>query len=589
MKSTQRFLNNFKQFMRQVWQIDKRYFVYVVIYALSLGLYAFILIQTPGIILEMVTHSQVDFIKLVWVFSTLIVSGGVNAWMKYLFTPIGNRVRYDFLYRIMKQDLEIPLSDYEHPNHQNNAWTIYRSVSSITGVQAFYLQLGLLSGQVAIVCIAAGSLVSLSPWLAGFVLIWYIVYLFISVKAADYGHTLSRKVNPLYREFWYLGDVGVDVANAKEIRVFQLKTWYQKKLGSLLDKIDKAETQGSFYTFLVWLADDGYQLIRDLCLYIYLIYQYYAQAIGLAELATYSVLLLQLNRALVASVDMVTQVLSQHENFEMMFDFLNTETDDQSGMSVPNQIPWEIVFEDVSFGYPQSKEMLYEHLNFTLKQGEKVALVGLNGVGKTTFLKLLMRLISPTEGKITFNGQDIALFKQKEYFSLFAPVFQEINVFPFTIKDNLVFGQEARAEELVDYLRAVGLDEEVINAKDLETKEMTRYLNEEGLMLSGGQLQKFVTARALSYGRPIYILDEPTSALDAQAEHQFYQSLPTTFGKQTMIFVSHRLASTQFCDRIILIDQKTIIEQGTHQELLAQKGVYYHLFETQSKYYREEN
>jgi ATP-binding cassette subfamily C protein len=269
-----------------------------------------------------------------------------------------------------------------------------------------------------------------------------------------------------------------------------------------------------------------------------------------------------------------------------MFDFLDMKDEKQEGKNIQIVDDWNIEFKNVSFHYPGSEKYIYKHLNFTIQKGKKIAVIGLNGVGKTTMMKLLMRLYEPTNGEILLNGVNIKEYALNEYYDLFAPVFQEINLFPYSMKDNLVFGDEIEEKVARDIFKQVGLDKKLSDYS--MDQMMTKYLDEDGLLLSGGESQKFVMARAVCSKHPILILDEPTSALDAIAEYEFYDKINHEYKDKTILFISHRLASTSFCDEIILVDDQNISEYGTHEELMKRKGKYYDLYQIQSKYYREE-
>lgn len=230
-----------------------------------------------------------------------------------------------------------------------------------------------------------------------------------------------------------------------------------------------------------------------------------------------------------------------------------------------------------------------DHLNMTLRPGEKLAVVGLNGAGKTTMIKLLLRLYDPTQGYITLNGTDIRRFKREEYYRLFSPVFQNVEVLAFPIAENI----SMRAATDTDRDRAksaadeAGLGDKIASLPRGIDSELLKVVDEEGVDLSGGERQKLALARALYKAAPIVVLDEPTSALDALAEQQLYERFNRMIGDKSAIYISHRLASTRFCDKVAMFVDGNMIEYGSHEELMATGGQYARMFELQAQYYQD--
>lgn len=577
---------NLKVFMKQAWRIDKRYFLYLLLSFIGVSVFSYYTIQAPKLVLDMIEMSAMDVQRIVVVFLVLLSSAFLWSFSKVLYTPLGNKIRYRYLLQISEQYISIPYEEYDNPKIQKNVWQITRPVSGIDGVQALYTNIALLIGNVGILLISIGILFKIQMWLSLMIFIWFGIYTALSIKAANkVDEEVNRNIH-LRREEWYLDDIAVDVAYGKEIRVFQLQKWLENKLIILHNKLNVLTKKNEITLMIPELLNDIFQFIRDGLIYIFLITMYLRNQISIGEFASYSVLIIQLNNALMAGTENFKQILSKHDNYGQMLDFINIPKQSNEGRSVDLNKDWIIEFHDVWFKYPENKKWIYQSINLTIEKESKIAIVGLNGVGKTTLLKLLLRLYKPTKGKITLNAIDIWEYKLDDYFELFAPVFQEINIFPFTIKENICFGREVNEEEIIQAIKDSGLEMEEMNDFNLDSTHMTRYLHPDGLNLSGGQSQKFVTARAFASKRPIYILDEPTSALDAVAEYDFYYKIDKLMKEQTVLFVSHRLASTQFCNEIILIENGTIVEKGTHEELLEKEGRYSELFTIQAKYYQ---
>lgn len=251
-------------------------------------------------------------------------------------------------------------------------------------------------------------------------------------------------------------------------------------------------------------------------------------------------------------------------------------------------IPHTIEFRNVSFTYPNTDVKVLDDVSITIKQGEHLSVVGLNGAGKTTFIKLLCRLYDPTEGEILLDGVNIKEYDYSEYMSLFSPVFQDFKLFSFSIKENIALDDDCSDEELDKLITQVGLKEKISTLENGTATNLFKAFDENGIEPSGGEQQKISIARALYKKAPVVILDEPTAALDPVAEYDIYRQFDTLVGGKTAIYISHRLSSCKFCDRIAVFSEGKIKEYGTHDELsVLNGGVYAEMFAAQAQYYRE--
>ena len=245
-----------------------------------------------------------------------------------------------------------------------------------------------------------------------------------------------------------------------------------------------------------------------------------------------------------------------------------------------------IEFRNVGFSYPGTGVKVLDNVSITLHSGEKLSVVGLNGAGKTTFIKLLCRLYDADSGEILLDGVNIREYDYDEYMKLFSVVFQDFRLLAFSVDDNILLGRSEPPETVDGLLEKVGLDEKVKSLPNGHDTMMFKQFDKEGVELSGGEQQKLAIARALYKNAPVVILDEPTAALDPVAEYEIYKRFDELVGGKTGIYISHRLSSCKFCDRIAVFSEGTIKEYGTHDELLRKKdGIYSEMFTAQAQYY----
>lgn len=286
--------------------------------------------------------------------------------------------------------------------------------------------------------------------------------------------------------------------------------------------------------------------------------------------------------------------LATGSEFDYINSYLSTYEDfiAQPSMAYDGTLPiekrddgqYEFAFHDVSFSYPGTNIPVLEHVTLSFAVGEKTSLVGRNGAGKTTLIKLLCRLYEPTSGYITLNGIDIRKYSYKEYTQAFSVVFQDFHLFSLPLDENIAAGTEIDEAALQSSLAKVGLTDHV---QQLPQGVRTRLYNNNGsgVDLSGGEAQRTAIARALYKDAPFVILDEPTAALDPIAEAEIYKQFSQMIAGKTAVYISHRMSSCKFCDRIIVLDHGRIAEDGTHDTLLANHGIYANLYETQAQYY----
>lgn len=385
------------------------------------------------------------------------------------------------------------------------------------------------------------------------------------------------------------GQVLENYQAGKVIRLYDMKEM-------LLENFRKNNDESLAFFRRINMADDRRELFRGgvnsiymVCIYLLVAVKVLAGAITVGAFTQYAGALAKLVKGIQNFTWMNSKLKLCGAYMEDFLKFMDMESRHATG-SIPVEKrldgEYEIAFEDVSFRYPGSEEMVLEHVSCRINMKDKLALVGKNGAGKTTFVKLLCRLYEPTEGAITLNGVDIRKYREEEYRELFSVVFQDFKLFAFPVWCNLTTGCERQEERIWSCLERAGADSLV---KDMpEGLNTVLYKGKEGgVDISGGEAQKLALARALYKDAPFMVLDEPTAALDPISEARIYQDFNQMVKDKTSIYISHRMSSCRFCDDIIVFDQGRIKERGSHEELLGRQGLYAEMWNAQAKYYAE--
>ena len=328
---------------------------------------------------------------------------------------------------------------------------------------------------------------------------------------------------------------------------------------------------------------------------IYIVYLVMKGNIGAGDFVLYFNSIFMLSSAVRAWCDKFSAYNWLSQNIFYARDYLDIKDNTNRGEGVPvpedcGDMQCEIEFRNVSYTYFGAEEPTIKNISFKLHKGEKLAVVGLNGAGKTTLIKLMCGLYRPTEGDVLLNGVSVNDYNRDEYFRLFSTVFQDIDVLPVTIAENISgrTAEETDFPKLYDCMKKSGIYEKVMSLPKKESTRLVKTVYDDATDFSGGQMQKLALAKALYKNAPVLLLDEPTAALDPIAEQEMYLNYADFSKGKSSVFISHRLASTRFCDRIILISDGKIAEEGTHSELMKAGGTYAELFAMQSSYYNDE-
>jgi ABC-type multidrug transport system fused ATPase/permease subunit len=313
-----------------------------------------------------------------------------------------------------------------------------------------------------------------------------------------------------------------------------------------------------------------------------------AGAISIGAVIAYVGYLQQVIGALTTMMDTIGTSASILKGLDQFIDFIEYPDAPAKGrLPIEKRLDnnYEIKVDDVSYRYPGTQEWALRHVTLQFKVGQRLALVGPNGSGKTTLIKLLTRLAEPTEGRILLNGIDIQKYDIHEYQQIFAVVFQDYRLFAFSVADNVAVNTHKDPERIQRALTLAGVWNKVDRMPKKTETSLTKNIDPAGVDISGGEAQKIAIARAWYKDAPFIILDEPTAALDPVSEYEIYQKFDDLMEKKTAIYVSHRMSSIRFSQRIVVLDHGQIVEDGTHAALMQAQGLYYRLFEAQAQYY----
>ncbi|MBP3618591.1 MAG: ABC transporter ATP-binding protein [Lachnospiraceae bacterium] len=391
----------------------------------------------------------------------------------------------------------------------------------------------------------------------------------------------------------YLASVSGDIKSAKDIRLYHMNGWLSDVYRKNVEGLNGWYRRYTKTVFGVAAGDSALALVREIAAYAYLLYMVMEGNMGVADFVLYFGVITGFSAWLSGMFGQVTALsrISSTVNYVRTFLAYPATYTREGGRELPKASdgPKELSLWNVSYRYEGAEQDTISGLTLTVAPKEHLAIVGLNGAGKTTLVKLLCGLTNPTEGSVRYDSVDVKEYNRDSYYELFSAVFQQFSLLPVTFAEAVAEEEPARIdrERVEECLKIAGLWEKIDSLPNGMDSEYSRAVNDEGTELSGGQIQKLLLARALYRKAPIMILDEPTAALDPIAESNLYETYHEVMKDCSTVFISHRLASTRFCDRIVLMEEGKIIEEGTHTELLAKRGRYYELYETQAKYYRE--
>ena len=433
---------------------------------------------------------------------------------------------------------------------------------------------------------------NIEPVLLLLVIATTIIGYFVSRKMNEWGYTHREESAKYQKTLNYITNEIMANEIPKDIRIFGMQPWLSDIYNSALSLYENFCKRREKKYLLANLLDVTLTFLRNGFAYFYLIEMALKQQLSASSFLLYFTAVTGITNWVTTILEQAIKLHRQSLNTNEYRELLEYPEPFlfENGKPLEKDLSkdYTITLENISYRYPDAKKDTLSHINLTIHPGEKVAIVGLNGAGKTTLVKLVCGFLDPTEGRVLLNGEDIRQYNRRDYYNLFSAVFQDFSRLQTSIAANV-----AQNEGIIDYekvkkcIEKAGLTEKIQELpQGLETP-LGRIFHDDGIELSGGETQRLMLARALYKDAPMLVLDEPTAALDPIAENDMYLKYNEMTKGRTSLYISHRLASTQFCDRILFLADGKIAEEGTHETLRKASGGYAQLFEVQSKYYKE--
>ena len=571
----------------------------MIIYTILSGIYPFIWVILPARVISLAATGQssmmIQFLILGGVISVICVMG--TSYLRGNYRMRMNNVRYNLIRDLMKYSLTMPYENTLDPEQLTKIELADKSIlSPMQGAGGIILTMLSLFGGI-FASIGFLGLISTLSW--GITIILFVLVLgsfYFNSKAASYDESTWDQWGDYERQFFQTTNIMSDPSYGKDIRLYSLIDLLESYCNRFIGEFKLISKSVSKKNIQMDTGVAILNIIRDLVVFAYISRLLLSNQIDASQFFLYTTGTTSLVVILQENMKQISTIRKESNRFSHFINLMEEEKSvskdiadikDIENLMKSNSVTIDIV--DVSFRYPKAEKNILENLNLRMESGEKMALVGENGSGKSTLIKLLCKFYKPDSGAIFLNGIDISEIPEDIYREMIGVVFQDAMVFPFSIKDNITLEENPDESRLNRAIK----DSEIEKIMDGLSKGMDtvllRILNDEGLDISGGQRQKLYLARALYKDNKFLMLDEPTAALDPLAEAELYEQYHLLSRGKTSLYISHRLASTKFCDRVAYLKDGKIVELGTHDELMDLKGENKNLFDIQAKYYRESN
>lgn len=581
-----------KKMYKNMFVKDKSLLICILIYMLVFPIYELTLAYFPKILLDGYINNEPEEIILKGILVYLVIGGVlgvVNCIIKEKATARIGYLRIDYLADAFNKIITSDYKNMEDATFFNKYDSAFDACSNAeSGIEKVYNILFELPALIAKIVLISYVICQFSPIILLVIILHAIVSFKLKEKSASYKYIYREDFSKINRKKRYFNTVTQDFQYGKDIRLYDFKDLLNEKhtceimrYKKLFSKVKNKECRLNLISSITMLAS-------DLAVYGTLIFGV-KENLSISVITLYFIVVAMLISSMNLFIKDISDIYGEGLYIKDFYDFIHTNLCEKGGEKIVfEKNNMDIRIKNLSFKYPNTDRYVIKNLNLHIKPGEKIALVGDNGVGKSTLIKILVGLFRDFEGEIFIGGRDVNTMTTESLFAAFSVVFQDINLLAYTIKENITgSGRECNPQKVWEVVEKAGLKKKIEQAQKGLDQQIHKYMDENGLEFSGGESQKIAIARALYKDAEIFILDEPTASLDALAEKSIYEKFDEITSGKTTIFISHRLASTKFCDRIILVGKEGVLEEGTHRELMERKGKYFEMFSIQSRYYQE--
>jgi len=600
--------------IKKIREIRKQYITVLFLHAIVMAIRPFIPIVLSAAILDELLNDM-DTNRLIFLVvllvSLMLITHILSAFLTKKYTDESELLTTNYYFELSKKSMKLDYEEIEKPETLDLLQFILEAGGNYMGIWhiAEYLQKGLLAvveiviAVVLVITTFSGSSAQISTKYAfiqsplAFVVLAIILIAGVVVYSSIQGKLGKTAANDVknnvksnrffgYLFFW----ISYNYANGKDIRLYNAQKLLNEKIKQYVDPDYIASKEGfvkpNIKYFSILNVVNGILLAS---VYLFIVLKAYIGAITVGSIFIQVNAIMRFYQSIASLVQQLNMLKVSYEHFKNSVKFFDLPEMKKSGekpLDVRKDGHYVFEFKNVSFKYPASDDMVLENINLKIESGNHLAVVGMNGAGKTTMIKLLCRLYAPTEGTITLNGVDINEYNFDDYIDLFAVVFQDFKLFSFDLEQNIAVNQKSDKDKLEQSMKKSGLGDITKELGGDYSVSVGKNFDEEGRDFSGGEQQKIAIARALYKDAPIMILDEPTAALDPIAEFEIYSKFNEIVAKKGVIFISHRLSSCRFCHDIVVFDKGRIVQLGSHDKLVSDKdGKYYELWNAQAKHY----